>query len=70
MLPFIAILLILLAIYFYIDSKENFEVPPSYKVNIPDNIVKRTDAPGESKPSLLPGSLPAGPYEQIARNNP
>lgn len=70
MLPFIIILFILLAIYSYMDSKENFEVPPSYKVNIPDNIVKRTDAPGTSKPSLLPGGLLAGPYEQIARNNP
>lgn len=54
------------------DSKENFEVPPSYKVNMPSNVVVRTDAPGGEavKPSVIPGGLLTGPYAQIARNNP
>lgn len=82
MLEFFAILLVLLAIYYFFDSSdEGFEtsspMPKSYKINIPDNVVKRSGVPGgivedgnAVKPTLLPGSLPAGPYEQIARNNP
>lgn len=54
------------------DTQENFEVPPSYKINMPNNVVKRSDAPGGDavKPATIPGTLPGGPYEQIARNNP
>jgi hypothetical protein len=72
MLAFFAILLVLLAIYYFVDTNdEGFEsMPVSYKINMPENVVKRSDAPGEVKPSVIPGSLPTGPYEQIARNNP
>lgn len=77
MLPFLAIAITLIAIYFYMDTHENFEVPSSYKINIPDNVVKSSGVPGgiaddgnAIKPVTIPGTLPAGPYEQIARNNP
>ena len=81
MLEFFAVLLVLLVIYYFFDSSgEGFEsapMPPSYKINMPDNVVKRSGVPGGKsedgnavKPALLPGSLPAGPYEQLARNNP
>lgn len=63
------------------DVNENFEskessqestIPPSYKINMPSNVVKRSDAPGgfAVTGAKIPGELPAGPYEQIARNNP
>ena len=51
---------------------EGFTVPASYKINMPDNVVSATPAPGGNtvKASQLPGGLLAGPYEQIARNTP
>lgn len=68
---------LIICIYYFVpisSSKEYFENPlyPIPKLRIPDNIIKEAIFMKNSpaKASDLPGTIPGGPYEQIARNNP
>lgn len=84
MFAFLALLFILMVIYFFTSTNEINEgfnpvnTSPSHKVNIPINIippaisappVRNTDE-SNVMPSNLPGQLPIAPYEQIAAMSP
>jgi hypothetical protein len=79
MFAFLALLFILLAIYFFTSDNiqtEGFDPIPQHKINIP-NTVPITPAPparniddSHVKPSDLPGKLPVAPYQQIAAMSP
>jgi hypothetical protein len=84
MFAFLALLFVLIVIYFFTSSngvKEGFDplnTSPSHKVNIPINIIPPAIPPPPArnvndsnvKPSDLPGQLPIAPYEQIAAMSP
>ena len=81
MFAFLAILFVLIVIYFFTETTEGFNpvnVSPNHKVNIPVNVIPspippppaRSVSDKDVKPSDLPGSLPIAPYEQIAANSP
>jgi hypothetical protein len=84
MFAFLALLFVLIAIYFFTTStgvKEGFNpmnTSPSHKVNIPINIIPPAIPPppvrsiddSNVRPSDLPGQLPVAPYEQIAAMSP
>lgn len=84
MFAFLALLFVLLVIYFFTtatNTKEGFNpvnTSPSHKVNIPVNIIPPSIPPPPArsindsnvKPSDLPGQLPIAPYEQIAAMSP
>ena len=84
MFAFLALLFVLIVIYFFTSSngiKEGFNpmnTSPSHKVNIPINVIPPVVPPPPArniddsrvKPSDLPGQLPIAPYEQIAAMSP
>lgn len=84
MFAFLALLFVLIVIYFFTSApgyKEGFDpmnTSPSHKVNIPVNIIPpaipappaRNISDSNVKPSDLPGQLPIAPYEQIAAMSP
>ena len=84
MFAFLALLFVLIAIYFFTSVngvKEGFDpvnTSPSHKVNIPINIIPPSVAPPPARsvndsnvqPANLPGQLPIAPYEQIAAMSP
>jgi hypothetical protein len=81
MFAFLAILFVLVVIYFFTETKEGFNpvnVSPNHKVNIPVNVIPSPIPPPPARsvndkdvqPSNLPGSLPIAPYEQIASASP
>lgn len=84
MFAFLALLFVLIVIYFYTsphDTKEGFNpvnTSPSHKVNIPVNIIPPVNPPppvrnvdeSNVSPFTLPGQLPVAPYEQIAAMSP
>jgi len=84
MFAFLALLFVLVAIYFFTSPngiKEGFNpvnTSPSHKVNIPVNIIPpaipappaRNVDDSNVQPSDLPGQLPIAPYEQIAAMSP
>jgi hypothetical protein len=84
MFAFLALLFVLIAIYFFTSASKNSEgfdpvnTMPSHKVNIPVNIIPPSVAPPPARnvddsnvqPSDLPGQLPIAPYEQIAAMSP
>lgn len=84
MFAFLALLFVLITIYFFTTStgvKEGFNpvnTSPSHKVNIPINIIPPAIPPPPARsiddsnvrPSDLPGQLPVAPYEQIAAMSP
>jgi hypothetical protein len=84
MFAFIALLFVLIAIFFFTSptvKKEGFNpvnTSPSHKVNIPVNIIPPAIAPPPARsiddsnvqPANLPGQLPVAPYEQIAAMSP
>jgi hypothetical protein len=84
MFAFLALLFVLLVIYFFTSgsgTKEGFNpvnTSPSHKVNIPVNIVPPAIPPPPARsiddsnvqPSDLPGQLPVAKYEQIASMSP
>lgn len=84
MFAFLALLFVLIAIYFFTTSSgvnEGFDpvnTSPSHKVNIPVNIIPpvvpappvRSVDDSNVEPSNLPGQLPVAPYEQIAAMSP
>jgi hypothetical protein len=85
MFAFLALLFILIVIYFFTSesnvTKEGFNpvnTSPSHKVNIPVNIIPPAIPPPPARSiddsnvqaSDLPGHLPIAPYEQIASMSP
>jgi hypothetical protein len=84
MFAFLALLFVLIVIFFFTSStgiKEGFNpvnTSPSHKVNIPINIIPSAIPPPPARsindsnvqPSDLPGQLPVAPYEQIAAMSP
>jgi hypothetical protein len=84
MFAFLALLFVLIVIFFFTsanETKEGFNpvnTSPSHKVNIPVNIIPPSIPPPPArnvndtnvKPADLPGSLPVAPYEQIAAMSP
>jgi len=84
MFAFLALLFVLMVIYFFTSINgvsEGFNpvnTSPSHKVNIPINIIPpaipappvRNIDDSNVKPSDLPGQLPIAPYEQIATMSP
>jgi hypothetical protein len=84
MFAFLALLFVLITVYFFTSphaTKEGFDpmnTSPSHKVNIPVNIIPPSVAPPPARsisdsnvqPSDLPGQLPIAPYEQIAAMSP
>jgi hypothetical protein len=84
MFAFLALLFILIVIYFLTTAngtKEGFDpvnTSPSHKVKIPINIVPPSVAPPPARsiddknvqPAELPGQLPVAPYQQIAAMSP
>jgi hypothetical protein len=83
MFAFLALLFVLITIYFFtsVNSKEGFNpvnTSPSHTVNIPVNIIPpaipappaRSISDSNVQPSDLPGQLPIAPYEQIAAMSP
>jgi hypothetical protein len=84
MFAFLALLFVLIVIYFFTSPnavKEGFDpmnTSPSHKVNIPVNIIPPSVAPPPARsindsnvqPANLPGQLPVAPYEQIAAMSP
>lgn len=84
MFAFLALLFVLITIYFFTSSagmKEGFNpvnTSPSHVVNIPINVIPpaipappaRSVDDSNVKPSNLPGQLPIAPYEQIAAMSP
>lgn len=84
MFAFLALLFVLIAIYFFTSASNKSEgfnpvnTMPSHKVNIPVNIVPPAIPPpparnvddSQVQPSDLPGQLPVAPYEQIAAMSP
>ena len=84
MFAFLALLFVLIVIYFFTSPnavKEGFDpmnTSPSHKVNIPTNIIPPSVAPPPARsindsnvqPADLPGQLPVAPYEQIAAMSP
>lgn len=78
MFAFLALLFILMLIYFFTSDgqKEGFESVPSYKITIPTTIPITPAPPARNiddsnvKPSDLPGKLPVAPYQQIAAMSP
>jgi hypothetical protein len=84
MFAFLALLFVLIVIYFFTSAserKEGFDpvnTSPSHKVNIPINIIPPSVAPPPARsindsnvqPANLPGQLPIAPYEQIAAMSP
>jgi hypothetical protein len=85
MFAFLALLFVLIVIYFFTSesnvTKEGFNpvnTSPSHKVNIPVNIIPPAIPPPPARsiddsnvqPSDLPGHLPIAPYEQIASMSP
>jgi hypothetical protein len=84
MFAFLALLFVLIVIFFFTttgESKEGFDpmnTSPSHKVNIPINIIPpaipappaRSINDSNVQPSDLPGQLPIAPYEQIAAMSP
>jgi hypothetical protein len=84
MFAFLALLFVLIVIYFFTSAngtKEGFNpvnTSPSHKVNIPVNVIPpaipappaRNIDDSNVKPSDLPGRLPIAPYEQIAAMSP
>ncbi len=84
MFAFLALLFVLITIYFFTTStgvKEGFNpvnTSPEHKVNIPINIIPPAIPPPPVRsiddsnvhPSDLPGQLPVAPYEQIAAMSP
>ena len=70
MFAFLALLFVLLVIYFFTNEKEGFtESPPQHTINIP-TIPKSIPPVSSVRPSSLPGKLPIAPYEQIAASSP
>lgn len=74
---FIVFLGVLVCIYFFAPvkaPKEYFENPlnPVPTIKIPSNVVKEAILLKESPVGAfeLPGEIPGGPYEQIAKNSP
>jgi hypothetical protein len=84
MFAFLALLFVLIVIYFFTSAtgyKEGFNpvnTSPSHKVNIPINVIPPAIPPPPARnvndsnvqPSDLPGQLPVAPYEQIAAMSP
>jgi hypothetical protein len=84
MFAFLALLFVLIVIYFFTsesERKEGFDpvnTSPSHKVNIPINIIPPPISPppvrnvddSNVQPANLPGQLPIAPYEQIAAMSP
>lgn len=76
MFAFLALLFVLLVIYFFTSKsniREKFTAVPSHQVNIPVNKVPSPPAQivdNTVKPANLPGSLPIAPYEQVAAMSP
>lgn len=84
MFAFLAILFVLITIYFFTSvnsSKEGFNpvnTSPEHKVNVPINIIPPSIPPPPARsindsavqPANLPGQLPVAPYEQIAAMSP
>ncbi len=76
MFAFLALLFVLLAVYFFTSKsnvREKFTPMPSHQVNIPVNKVPSPPAQivdSTVKPANLPGSLPSAPYEQTAAMSP
>lgn len=81
MFAFLALLFVLIVIYFFTGTKEGFDpvnTSPSHKVNIPVNVIPPSVAPPPARsindsnvqPSDLPGQLPVAPFEQIAAMSP
>lgn len=84
MFAFLALLFVLIVIYFFTSANEKSEgfnpvnTSPSHTVNIPTNIIPPPVAPppvrsindSNVQPSDLPGQLPIAPYEQIAAMSP
>ena len=77
MFAFLALLFILLAIYFFTSDniqKEGFDPIPQHKINIPSTVPitppARNIDDSSVKPSDLPGKLPVAPYQQIAAMSP
>ena len=84
MFAFLALLFVLIVIYFFTSAKgytEGFNpvnTSPSHKVNIPVNVIPpaipappaRNINDSNVQPSDLPGQLPVAPYEQIAAMSP
>jgi hypothetical protein len=81
MFAFLALLFVLIVIFFFTGQKEGFNpvnTSPSHKVNIPVNVIPPTIPPppvrnvddSNVRPSDLPGKLPVAPYQQIAAMSP
>ena len=84
MFAFLALLFVLITVYFFTSpnqSKEGFNpvnTSPSHTVNIPVNVIPPAIPPPPARsindsnvqPSDLPGQLPVAPYEQIAAMSP
>ena len=84
MFAFLALLFVLIVIYFFTSTRKDSEgfdpvnTSPSHEVNIPVNIIPPTIPPPPArsiddshvKPADLPGPLPIAPYEQIASTSP
>ncbi len=82
MFAFLALLFVLIVIYFFTsksNTRESFlSKPPSHVVNIPVNVIPPEIPPPPArnvddtnvKPANLPGSLPIAPYEQVAAMSP
>ncbi len=82
MFAFLALLFVLIVIYFFTETSEGFSstygCAPDHKVNIPINVIPSPISPPPArnvsdknvKPSNLPGPLPVAPYEQIASTSP
>ena len=84
MFAFLALLFVLIVIYFFTSANERKEgfnpvnTSPSHKVNIPVNVIPPAIPPPPARniddshvePSDLPGQLPIAPYEQIAAMSP
>lgn len=72
MFAFLALLFILMVIYFF-TSKEGFKSEcPLKNLNIPTNVPSSIPPVTNSniRPSELPGQLPVAPYQQIAAMSP
>ena len=75
MYAFLVLLFILAVVYVATQTKKEgfsstYDVPPSHKVNMPQDVLKPAPLPATVKGSTLPGTIPSAPYQQIAHTSP
>jgi hypothetical protein len=75
MYAFLVLLFVLAVVYVATQTKREgfsstYDVPPSHKVNMPQDVLQPAPLPATVKGSTLPGTIPSAPYQQIAHTSP